>query len=121
MTGTMNYVLGDHDMAAHDKQDQGKPPMAYVIHGFPQALAALAGAFEAGYKKYGKDAVSPGSVPDGFNRYSHALIRHMAKEGVEGLRWDEETGQLHAVAVAFNALARLEALITSTKQDGSKP
>jgi hypothetical protein len=51
------------------------------------------------------------SVPDGFNRYSNALGRHLLKSGVDETMLDENgqvAGILHEAEAAWNSLARLE-------------
>jgi hypothetical protein len=50
------------------------------------------------------------SVPDGINRYGDALGRHILDEAIEG-PIDGDTGELHATAEAWNALARLELIL----------
>ena len=88
------------------KHDNGKPPIVRgVLQYFPRALAQVALLSDVGARKYewkGWEA-----VPDGRNRYSDALGRHLLLEEVEA-NLDAETGLAHDVAVAWNALARLE-------------
>ena len=55
------------------------------------------------------------SVPDGYNRYSDALVRHLIKEG-KGEVLDDDSGLSHATAVAWNALARLELMLRETEE-----
>ena len=96
------------------KLDAGKSPIFRgAISYFPRALLAVAGVSLYGANKYAWKGWE--SVPDGFNRYSDALCRHLTKEGIEG-PWDLEIKNdpkypaevLHAAQVAWNALARLE-------------
>ena len=88
------------------KLDAGKPPLFRgVLDSFPRALMAVADVSAAGAKKYTWKGWE--TVPDGVNRYSDALARHLAKEAIEG-RFDADTGLLHAAHAAWNALARLE-------------
>jgi len=90
------------------KLDAGKPPLYRgMLDYFPLALSAVAQVSAVGAEKY--DWKGWESVPDGVNRYSDALLRHLAKESFE--LYDVDTGQLHAAQVAWNALARLELLI----------
>lgn len=99
------------------KLDAGKSPVFRgAISYFPRALTAVAGVSEYGANKYSWKGWE--SVPDGFNRYSDALGRHITKEGIEGL-YDLEIRNdpnypgeiLHASQVAWNSLARLELLL----------
>lgn len=96
------------------KLDAGKSPiMRGVINYFPRALAKVADVSDLGARKYtwgGWEA-----VPDGFQRYSDAMGRHMVGESVDG-PVDPQTGLLHAAQVAWNALARLELLLREAKQ-----
>lgn len=88
------------------KMDSGKAPiMQGVIQYFPRALQAVSMVSLVGAKKYAWKGWE--SVSDGFNRYSDALGRHLLAENTEGLI-DNDTQQLHAAQVAWNALARLE-------------
>ena len=94
------------------KLDVGKDP---VVRGafqyFPRAQRAIADLSAIGAMKYTWNGWE--DVPDGFNRYSEALGRHLLDEAQNGLYDDGEggTGVLHATAVAWNAMARLELLI----------
>ena len=61
------------------------------------------------------------AVPDGQIRYSDAMGRHILDEAVDGL-WDDKeggSGELHATAVAWNALARLELIIRDLESEGA--
>lgn len=96
------------------KLDQGKPSiyrgcLAY----FPRAMASVAALSTAGAAKYSWKGWE--SVPDGINRYSDALVRHLVEEG-KGKVLDDDTGLPHATAVAWNALARLELLLKDKEQ-----
>lgn len=103
------------------KLDAGKSPVFRgAISYFPRALMAVANVSEYGANKYSWRGWE--SVPDGFNRYSDALGRHLAKEDIEGpydldIRNDPVyPGEvLHASQVAWNALARLELLLKDLK------
>lgn len=101
-----------HDLGA--KLDAGKAPVVRgALHYFPRALAAVSQVSEVGARKY----VWRGweTVPDGFDRYSDALGRHLLAEGFEQI--DGDTGCLHATQVAWNALARLELLLRVQSTD----
>lgn len=91
------------------KYDAGKAPvfrgaMAY----FPRAISAVAAVSAFGASKYAWKGWE--SVPDGFNRYSDAMVRHLTYEG-QGEVLDPDSGLLHAAHAAWNALARLELLL----------
>jgi len=78
---------------------------------FPAACAAVANVSTIGAKKYSWKGWE--DVPDGINRYSDALCRHILQESLEG-PWDSGeggTGELHAAQVAWNAMARLELIL----------
>jgi hypothetical protein len=99
------------------KLDYGKSPIYRgAISYFPRALMSVSGVSAYGANKYSWKGWE--DVPDGVNRYSDALGRHLAKEGIEGL-YDLEIlndpkypGKiLHASQVAWNALARLELIL----------
>lgn len=88
------------------KLDSGKAKiMQGVIQYFPRALKAVSGVSEAGAEKYTWNGWE--SVPDGINRYSNAMGRHLLAAVTEGL-YDKDTGCLHAAQVAWNAMAVLE-------------
>jgi hypothetical protein len=88
------------------KLDAGKAPIFQgLLDYFPRALESVSMVSLAGSKKYAWKGWE--AVPDGFNRYSNALGRHLLKEQTEG-DVDAETGCLHAAQIAWNALARLE-------------
>src|SRR5438034_6047571 len=110
-------------MASGQKFDKDKAP-AYqgVLAYFPRALKAVAFVSNAGARKYsdGQYPTQWREVPNGINRYSDAMARHIFLEG-EGEVHDPETGMLHAAQVAWNALARLELyLIDQEKSAESK-
>jgi len=56
------------------------------------------------------------SVPDGINRYTAAMGRHHLLESIDASSIDPETELLHATAVAWNALARLELILREQEQ-----
>lgn len=94
------------------KLDVGKPPvMRGVLQYFPRALERVANLSAIGAEKYAWKGWE--SVPDGINRYGDGMARHLLKEEIEGLYDDGEggSGELHATAAAWNALARLELIL----------
>lgn len=105
-------------MAEGKKYDGGKSPVFQgVFQYFPRALVAVGDISRYGAEKYqlSYDDVNWFRVEGGFGRYSDALARHLLGEFIDGAN-DPESGKLHAAMVAWNALARLELLMT--KKDG---
>lgn len=101
---------------AGSKLDAGKSPVYRgMLSYFPRACLAVANVSEAGSRKYAWKGWE--TVPDGFNRYSDALGRHLAAESIEGA-YDNtmDVPTLHAAQVAWNALARLELILKETKE-----
>lgn len=91
------------------KYDGGKSPVFRgAIDYFPRAISAVAGISAFGASKYAWKGWE--GVPDGYNRYSDAMVRHLIYEA-EGEVLDPDSGLLHAAHCAWNALARLELLI----------
>lgn len=87
------------------KLDAGKSPVFLgLLNYFPRACLAVADVSAAGARKYAWKGWE--TVPDGINRYSDALGRHIVNEQIEG-DYDPD-GFLHAAQIAWNALARLE-------------
>ncbi len=100
-------------MADGTKQDQGKPQMRLILHSMPRALLAIGEVANHGAVKYSPDGWL--RVPNGLERYTDALMRHVVGEGIEDA--DSDSGLLHAAHAAWNALARLE-LILRVKEAG---
>lgn len=95
------------------KMDSGKAPvMQGVLQYFPRALKAVSFVSLVGAKKYAWKGWE--SVPDGINRYSDALGRHLLAETIDG-PIDSDTQQLHSAQVAWNALARLELMLRESE------
>ena len=96
------------------KLDAGKAPvMRGVLQYFPRAVKAVANLSLLGAQKYSWKGWE--TVPDGIDRYGDAAMRHAVDEELQGLydlAWKEQGQEvLHATAVAWNALAKLELLI----------
>lgn len=98
------HGIKQHDAGA--KNDAGKPDASLLLM-FGTALTEVAAVGTFGAKKYSRGGWQ--TVPDGENRYTAALLRHLLKENSE--LYDEDIGLLHAAAVAWNALARLELIL----------
>ncbi len=83
-----------------------------VLGGFARALQAVTDVGTCGARKY-----TPGGwveVPDGINRYTDAMHRHLLKDAT-GETHDPETSLLHAAHAAWNALARLDLMLRATE------
>lgn len=93
-----------HDPGA--KLDGGKPDTSLLLH-FGKALLAVAEVGTIGAKKYSRGGWQ--EVPDGVNRYTAAMGRHVFSEHYHAV--DDDTGCLHAAQVAWNSLARLELML----------
>lgn len=93
------------------KFDDGKAlPVKGALHYFPRAILAVAEHSKQGAVKYTWSGWE--TVPDGIERYTEALGRHLLALKTEGERDPE--GFLHVTAIAWNALAVLE--LTMRKQ-----
>lgn len=90
------------------KLDADKVRAGLVIAGFSKALLEVGLVGTYGATKYTANGWR--SVPDGVERYTDAMYRHLLAEAGGELR-DNESGLLHAAQAAWNALARLELLI----------
>lgn len=100
---------GKDPHASGAKLDAGKAPIwKGVVSYFPRALKAIAEVSEFGSRKYVWGGWK--SVPEGVNRYTDALLRHLIEEACDEAI-DPETELAHAAHAAWNALARLELLI----------
>lgn len=86
-----------------NKFDQEKP-IAGAIQEFGLALTAVSSLMAFGAKKYERSSWI--DVENGVERYTDAMMRHFFQEPYEDE--DKESKHAHDVAVAFNALARLE-------------
>lgn len=87
------------------KLDGAKPRPALVLGGFSLALEAVTEVGTFGARKYCDNGWV--SVPDGQNRYTDALLRHLLSEAA-GERIDCDSSLWHDAHAAWNALARLE-------------
>lgn len=102
--------MDPHGMDQHQKGaklDAGKEMMSLVMLDMNMALQRVAAVATYGAKKY--TAGGWLHVPNGQQRYTDALLRHLLKEPNE--LCDPDTGIEHASHVAWNALARLQLLL----------
>jgi hypothetical protein len=98
------------------KLDAGKLRASLVIDDMARALLAVSDVATYGAAKYSPHGWV--SVPDGIERYTDAMYRHLLAAAA-GERTDPETGLSHAAHAAWNALARLDLMLreaeTTTK------
>jgi len=92
-----------------------------VLMAFSRALLEVGKVGTYGANKYSPNGWM--GVPNGKDRYTDAMFRHLFEEGSTfsfdeatgllraGVAIDEETGLLHAAQTAWNALARLELML----------
>lgn len=99
------------------KFDGGKPRMALLFDGCPNALAAVGEVLTFGAQKYA--AHSWQTVPEGQERYKSALIRHLLAVG-NGEELDSESGLHHLAHAACNALFILELELRKRNESLSK-
>jgi hypothetical protein len=97
--GTDAHSLGS-------KLDDGKPDCS-LLGMFGRALLQVSRVGTFGAAKYSRGGWQ--HVPDGFNRYTAAMLRHYLAENTSKV--DSELPVLHAAQVAWNALARLEFMV----------
>lgn len=96
------------------KYDGGKAPIFRgALLYFPRAMEKVAAVSQFGASKYAWNGWR--NVDDGYNRYSDAMVRHLAYEG-KGEVLDPESGLPHAAHAAWNALARLELALHQEEQ-----
>lgn len=97
------------------KYDGGKSPIFKGGLGyFPSAISGVATVSAFGASKYAWNGWR--GVDDGINRYTDAMVRHLAAEA-EGEILDPESGLPHAWHVAWNALARVELINQEAKRE----
>lgn len=106
MTDSDPRGLSPHDPGA--KLDASKIRAGLVVLGFARALEAVSEIGTYGARKYSPNGWV--SVPDGVERYTDALLRHLLAESRGEVR-DPESNLPHAAHAAWNALARLDLLL----------
>jgi hypothetical protein len=110
---------GDVDPSGRSQHDpgaklDGSKPDASLLQFFARALIEVARVGTYGAKKYTRGGWV--EVPDGRQRYTAAMLRHLLKETIEGVydtdpdlaRYGYQDQIRHDAQVAWNALARLE-------------
>jgi len=87
------------------KMDAGKTRLGLVLLGFARALEEVGKVGTFGANKYTDDGWV--SVPNGQERYTDAMLRHVFATATGELR-DQESGLYHDAHAAWCALARLD-------------
>ena len=98
--------LSSDDLHVPGAKDDKAKPMAGVLLDFSRALQLVADVGTYGAKKYTRQGWCV--VPEGSQRYTDALVRHLLAMDVDPDGLDKETGLPHLAHVAWNALAVLE-------------
>mgnify|MGYP000323066985 CR=1 FL=1 len=104
--------INQHEPGA--KLDAGKPRAGLVLLGFALALSEVAEVGTYGAAKYTANGWL--HVPNGHERYTDAMLRHLLSDAA-GEQRDKETGIRHAAHAAWNALARLDLAIRAERGD----
>lgn len=99
------------------KLDAGKVRLGLVLGDFGRALVQVGHVGTYGAKKYSEHGWL--QVPNGIERYSDAMYRHLLAESTSAT--DPETGILHAAHAAWNALARLELMLRMKSNSDELP
>jgi Domain of unknown function (DUF5664) len=87
------------------KLDAGKNRLGLIFNGFSLALQEVGKVGTFGANKYTANGWQ--SVPNGVERYTDAMYRHLMKEAA-GEAIDPDSGTMHAAQAAWNCLAVLE-------------
>jgi len=96
------------------KLDAGKNRMGLVLFDFARALTAVSQVGTYGATKYTDHGWT--AVPNGQQRYTDALLRHLMREATGELH-DPDTNLHHAAHAAWNALARLDLLLRAQERE----
>ena len=103
-------------MATGKKYDGDKAPLVQgCLAYFPAALNAVAMVSKFGKEKYQTTYAERNwyQLDDAENRYTDALARHLVRTPDD--LYDEESQLLHAAHAAWDALARLELLLSKSQ------
>jgi len=113
MNARTNIEIDPNGKSANEpgsKLDHGKNRLGLIFNGFSLALQEVGKVGTFGANKYTPDGWK--SVPNGVNRYTDAMYRHLMKEAA-GEEIDPDSGTMHAAQAAWNALARLNLMLES--------
>ena len=95
------------------KYDAGKPTLLKGgLTYFPRAIALISAVSHFGASKYAWNGWR--DVPNGFDRYSEAMLRHLVEEGSAD-PLDPDSRLPHIGHTAWNALARTELYLLSSQ------
>ena len=103
---SVDQHLSSSDLHVPGAKDDKAKPMAGVLLDFSRALQTVVDVGTYGAKKYKRQGWCV--VPEGSQRYTDALVRHLLAMDVDPDGLDKETGLPHLAHVAWNALAVLE-------------
>lgn len=110
------FGMGQHEPGA--KMDAGKPAL-HLLQDFGLALNEVGKVGTGGAAKYTPHGWL--AVPDGYNRYTSAMLRHFFLENTEycdpQFREEHDMEICHHAFTAWNALARLELLLRERLYD----
>lgn len=81
--------------------------MRLILHSMPRALLAIGEVANHGAVKYSPDGWL--RVPNGLERYTDALMRHVVGEGIEEA--DSDSGLLHASQAVWAAFGICTAMV----------
>ena len=95
------------------KYDTGKSRIGEMIKDFEFPLLEVCKVWEFGANKYAKSNWK--LVSNAEERYTNAMIRHLLAEETEVT--DPETKLHHAIHVAWNALTRLQFILSKETTD----
>lgn len=98
--------LSSVDLHVPGAKDDKAKPMAGVLLDFSRALQSVVDVGTYGAKKYKRQGWA--TVPEGSQRYTDAMMRHLLAMDVDPDGLDKETGLPHLAHIAWNALAVLE-------------
>lgn len=102
--GQAKYDLTDDGKGK--KYDNGKPMVGTLVRIFASALLGIGACITFGQKKYPKSD-NWKLVPNGIDRYTDSLMRHLTKFH-SGEEFDTETGLPHLFHCGWNMLAIIE-------------
>jgi hypothetical protein len=106
--------LGKSQHEPGAKLDAGKTCVWQGAIGyFPRAIEQVAAVSTFGARKYAWKGWE--TVPNGINRYSDAMGRHLIEEGIGHIH-DKDSGLLVAAHTAWNSLARLELMLREQEE-----
>ena len=100
------HHLSSDDLHVPGAKDDKTKPMAGVLLDFSRALQTVVDVGTYGAKKYTRTGWA--MVPEGSQRYTDAMMRHLLAMDIDPDGLDKETGLPHLAHVAWNALAVLE-------------